>query len=106
MKKILLLAAWLVILNTSTAHATEYVVSQSNQQFSEDSLKIKAGDTIVFTNADTVNHNIQVVNSEGDTDDKGLEKPGGTIRELFSQAGEYKVRCGIHPGMKLKVSVH
>ncbi len=105
MKKALLLAVVSLLSSTVLAEAAEVNVSQANQQFSEDAIKIKVGDTVLFKNADTVTHNIQVVNADGDTNDKGLGKPGETIKETFATAGEYKVRCGIHPAMKLKVSV-
>ena len=105
MKNALLLAAVSILGFVSVAYAADVNVSQSNQQFSEDSLKMKAGDTIVFKNADTVSHNIQIVNSDGDADDKGLQKPGETIKATMAKAGDYKVRCGIHPGMKIKVTV-
>ena len=105
MKKILLLSALSILAFTSTASAAEVIITQTNQQFSEDTLKIKAGDTILFKNTDTVTHNIQIINADGDTDDKGLQKPGETIKATITKPGEYKVRCGIHPGMKIKISV-
>jgi plastocyanin len=105
MKKILLLSVFFVLSFVATAHAAEVSIDQNNQQFSEDAVKIKTGDVIVFKNNDTVTHNIQVVNADGDTDDKGLAKPGEVLKETFTKAGEYKIRCGIHPNMKVKVSV-
>ena len=80
-------------------------IIQANQHFSEDAIKVKTGDTIYFNNADTVTHNIQISNAAGDTDDKGLQKPGEILQETFSEAGEYKAHCGIHPGMKMKITV-
>ena len=105
MKRILLLATVSILSFASVAHAAEVAVSQANQQFSDETLKLKAGDVVAFKNADTVTHNIQIVNSDGDTDDKGLQKPGETLKATFAKAGDYKVRCGIHPAMKIKVSV-
>lgn len=105
MNKLLLLTAFSVLCSGAAAKAADVNITQANQQFSEDSIKIKAGDTVLFKNADTVTHNIQVVNSDGDAEDKGLQKPNETIKQTFAKPGDYKVRCGIHPSMKLKVSV-
>jgi plastocyanin len=105
MKKRFLLTALFALFWGGIAQAGDVNIVQSNQQFSDDAIKIKTGDTVLFKNSDTVSHNIQVINADGDTDDKGLQKPGETINNTFTAAGEYKVRCGIHPAMKLKVSV-
>jgi plastocyanin len=105
MKKILLTTIFSLLCCVTAAKADDVNITQANQQFSDDAIKIKAGDTVIFKNADTVTHNIQVVNSDGDTEDKGLQKPGENIKETFAKAGDYKVRCGIHPSMKLKISV-
>lgn len=104
MPKIILTTLFLASLMAS-AHAAETNVNQSHTSFDVDEVTIKKGDTVIFNNHDDVTHNIQVVNSDGDADDKGLQKPGQSIKETFSQAGSYKVRCAIHPKMKLKVEV-
>ncbi|MDE3060940.1 MAG: hypothetical protein KGJ06_08005 [Pseudomonadota bacterium] len=86
------------------AFAADVAVDQAGQQFSQSSLTLKSGDTIVFTNKDDVTHNIKVINGD-DTDDKGLQKPGEIIKANFAKAGSYQVRCGIHPKMKIDVTV-
>ena len=80
-------------------------VTQSHTTFDVDSASVKVGESIIFTNKDDVTHNIQVVNGDGDTDDKGLQKPGQDIKETFAKAGDYKIRCAIHPKMKMTVAV-
>jgi plastocyanin len=37
--------------------------------------------------------------------DKGLQKPGETINQLFDKSGKFVVRCSIHPKMKMTVTV-
>ena len=88
----------------SQAQAADTSVDQAGQQFSQSSLTLKAGDTIVFTNKDDVTHNVKVINGD-DTDDKGLQKPGEILKATFAKAGSYQVRCGIHPKMKIDVTV-
>ena len=43
---------------SSLAGATEFKVAQKGQQFSPQTLKIKAGDEVVFVNDDTGTHNV------------------------------------------------
>ena len=86
------------------AQAAETSIDQAGQQFSQSSLSLKAGDTIVFTNKDDVTHNVKIINGD-DTDDKGLQKPGEVIKTTFAKAGDYRVRCAIHPKMKIDVKV-
>lgn len=104
-KKILLLTALFVLCPAAQAHAAEIIVTISNQQFSDDAIKVKAGDTVNLRNNDTITHNIQIANAKGDIDDRGLQKSGEAIKATFAKPGEYRITCGIHPAMKLKVSV-
>lgn len=87
------------------AYAADATVTQSHTTFDVDNLSLKPGESITFTNKDDVTHNIQLVNGDGDTEDKGLQKPGQDIKATFAKAGDYKVRCAIHPKMKMTVSV-
>ncbi|MBV8060223.1 MAG: cupredoxin domain-containing protein [Alphaproteobacteria bacterium] len=90
---------------TGIAYAADTTVTQSHTTFDVDSLSLNSGDTIIFKNADDVTHNIQIVNSDGDVDDKGLQKPGQEIKSTLTQKGEYKARCAIHPKMKMAITV-
>src|ERR1700678_1839212 len=80
-------------------------VDQASLKFTPDSVNIKSGESVKFTNKDDVTHNIHVITSDGNSDDKGLQKPGEDITETFAKAGEYQVRCSIHPKMKMTVTV-
>ena len=105
MRKKLLLASALFTMLLSGAFAAEVAVDQAGQKFSPDSVTLKSGDTIAFTNKDDVKHNINIVNPNGDSDDKGIQAPGEAIKSAFPTAGEYQVRCKIHPKMKMTVVV-
>jgi len=87
------------------ANAADVPVDQAGQKFNPDSITVKAGDSVTFTNKDDVTHNIHVITSGGDSEDKGLQKPGENIKETFAKAGDYQVRCSIHPKMKMTVTV-
>ena len=80
-------------------------MSRSSQHFSEKSLSLATGDAVTFANKDDVSHNITVVNDDDDAADLGLQKPGENLVYKFDKAGKFKVRCSIHPGMKMSVTV-
>jgi len=93
MRNKLLLTSALFAISLSSAFAAEVAVEQAGQKFAPDSVPLKAGDTIVFTNKDDVKHNINIINPSGDSDDKGIQAPGESIKSAFPTAGEYQVRC-------------
>ena len=88
-----------------SVRAASLTIDQSGQQFSDKSVALKPGDSLTFANKDDVSHNITVVNDDDDTADLGLQKPGETLNYKFDKAGRFKVRCSIHPSMKMTVSV-
>lgn len=87
------------------AQAADIAVDQRNKQFTPEDIVLRPGDTLIFTNHDTVTHNIHVIDVNGDAQDKGLQKPGEIIRQAFTEPGVYQVRCHIHPDMILMVTV-
>ena len=104
MKRVICLALLFAAMPV-VAHAGETVITQSHTTFDNDEASIKSGDTVVFKNKDDVKHNIQVTDSSGANEDKGLQAPGEDIKETFAKAGDYKIHCAIHPKMKMKVTV-
>jgi plastocyanin len=97
--------AALLIAGGVGVRASSTTIAQSGQRFSEKSADLKPGDALNFSNQDDVSHNITVVNDEDDATDLGLQKPGETVTYTFDRAGRFKVRCSIHPSMKLTVTV-
>jgi plastocyanin len=94
----------LLVLGVSVRAATT-TIEQSGQQFSEKSLSLGVGDSITFANHDDVTHNVNVINDDDDAADLGLQKPGENLSYKFDKAGRFKVRCSIHPSMKMTVNV-
>lgn len=86
-------------------HAEEISIDQHDKQFSPEDIVLNAGSTLVFTNHDNVTHNIHVIDADGDTEDKGLQKPSEIVKHTFTKPGVYQVRCNIHPDMLLMVTV-
>ena len=89
----------------ATVHASTTTIEQSGQQFSEKTATLSVGDSITYANHDDVTHNINVINDDDDATDLGLQKPGETLTYKFDKAGRFKVRCSIHPSMKMTVNV-
>ena len=100
----LVVALCLAMMPLSAWAATSFV-NQANKAFDTETVTIKTGDSIVFTNQDDVTHNIQITNDKGDISDRGLQKPGQNITATFDTPGEYRVRCAIHSKMKATVIV-
>jgi amicyanin len=82
---------------------TTYNIAISGFSFSPASLSIKAGDTVIWTNQDSVPHTV--------TSDSGseLNSPtfgkGKTYSHTFTTTGTYNYHCTIHPNMKATIIV-
>jgi plastocyanin len=96
-----------MVASIALARAANTNIIQAGQAFSETDISIKVGDHVTFANQDDVNHNILVQTGDDDDDakDMGIEPPGGNIDVPFDKAGKFKIRCHIHPSMKLSVTV-
>jgi len=86
--------------------AATVTVGQHGMVFTQSSASLARGDRIVFTNEDDVIHNIHIFGpGNDDSADLGLQKPGATLTYRFDKAGAYRVRCNIHPSVKMAVNV-
>lgn len=86
------------------ATAEELTIFQEGKTFSEKEVTIGVDDTINFTNNDKTTHNIYS-RSKGHKFDTGAQSPGTSSPHTFATPGKVKVRCAIHPRMKLTVNV-
>jgi plastocyanin len=68
--------------------------------FVPSTLRVKAGDTVIWTNDDTVAHTIT-----GTGFDSGTVQPGGTFQHKFPAEGTFDYHCTIHPSMTGQVIV-
>jgi len=85
--------------------AATLTVAQRGLVLSQTSATLAKGDSIIFTNEDDVIHNIHVFGPGDDEHDLGLQKPGATLSYKFDKPGAYKIRCNIHPSIKMAVTV-
>lgn len=98
-------AAALILVSGSGVNAAEIVLTQKDKKFDKSEVSIKKGDAIKFVNADSIAHNVHS-RSAPDKFDLGAQKPGADLKHTFDKAGKFKVRCAIHPKMKVTVKVN
>ncbi len=67
-------------------------------------LKVKVGDTVVWTQHDSVKHNVEII-SGPETFKSELLDAGQTFSYTFTKPGEYSYKCTPHPKMRGKVIV-
>ena len=77
--------------------------------FEPDPIRIRAGQTVVWTNEDSTVHTV-TTGARGKRDgllDERLRASGGSVRHRFSRAGRYRYHCALHsgPGMEGHVIV-
>jgi plastocyanin len=84
--------------------AADRPVTQKGRTFSPETLTIRKGDTITFVNDDNVPHNAMST-SPGNEFNIGGQRPGEQTPVTFTQAGDVKIDCAIHPRMRLQVKV-
>ena len=79
-------------------------VSIENMSFSNETITIKSGDTIVWTQNDATPH---TVSRSGGPEmfDSGLLRQGQNFSYTFTRAGDYLYKCSIHPIMRGKIIV-
>ena len=87
---------------TPTAHAPrgashQLAIGMAGSQFGPATAEIRAGETIVFRNDDTVAHTATSV--EGDRFDSGTMAPGSTFSYVAGKNGRISFVCQFHPGM-------
>jgi amicyanin len=96
----LLILAAVIVFFTGAASASMAQVNIKDYKFQPSDITINKGDTITWTNLDTVAHDIKFK----DSDSPDLKK-GDTYSKTFGQAGTFDYICDIHPTMKGKVIV-
>lgn len=102
-RKLLLLLSLLALCGAGVRAGVAHTVTQRAKAFSTPALTATRGDTILFTNDDTVVHNL-FANGSAYTLNL-VAQPGESSTMVLDKAGDVEVRCAIHPQMVLKVHV-
>lgn len=87
----------------ATGNAKTYTVDIQNFQFSPSTITIKAGDSVTWTNMDSMSHTV-TSSSRNELNSPTLAN-GKTYSNTFSTPGTYSYYCTIHPSMKATVIV-
>jgi plastocyanin len=88
----------------ASAAAEDKRIVQKDKAFSQPEIVVRKGDRIVFSNQDSVSHNL-FSRSEGSEFEIKVQLPGQDSAVSFDHVGTAEVRCAIHPDMKLRVVV-
>ena len=75
-------------------------VTIANFAFSPAAVTVKVGETVTWTNNDSMAHTVT-----GADFDSGQLAPGATYTHKFTTAGSFDYKCTIHPSMTAKVTV-
>ena len=102
-RSVLALAGFLVAA-TSVASGANHSVGQRLQLFSPGTLKVKAGDTVVFKNDDKVTHHVYSLTA-GQEFNLKTQVAGEDVSHVFPKKGRVDIRCGLHAGMRLVITV-
>ena len=84
-------------------------VSLENIQFNPKHLTIKAGQTVTFTNKESIPHDVHKTSGPGDnflSGDAGGMQQGDTFKVTLDKPGTYEYVCEVHqPGMAGTITV-
>ena len=88
---------------TKPINSAPVTVNIKNFSFSPQTLNIKIGTNVIWTNNDTVPHTI--TSDSGNLLNSGNIAPGASFNQTFSSAGSINYHCNIHPMMKGSITV-
>lgn len=78
-------------------------VTMKSIKFNPGTVKVKAGDTVTWTNEDSVGHD--VTSKTFKSGSAGGIEPGQSFKHKFAKAGTFTYVCTVHPGMQGTVVV-
>ena len=79
------------------------IVEIKGFSFNPKEIRIKAGESVTWTNGDSVKHT--VTSDSGSELDSALLSEGETYSHTFNEAGTFDYHCTPHPSMKAKIIV-
>jgi plastocyanin len=100
----LALAGLLLGTMTVAYAAVPRVVGQKGKLFSPGAVTVKSGEALLFHNDDSVTHHIYS-STKGQEFSLDTLHSGKSASRTFSKKGRVDVRCGLHPGMRLVVTI-
>ncbi len=88
---------------TAGSGPTTHYIDIQNYAYSPSTITINVGDTIIWTNLDSMDHT--VTSDDGVTFDSNYISTGGTFSFTFTSTGTFGYHCSPHPGMTATVIV-
>ena len=82
---------------TSGEVTSSHTIVMQNSNFTPSSVTIKAGDKVIWTNFDGMQHTVV---SDSGLFDSGLLAKGITFEYTFNGIGTFNYHCSVHPTMK------
>jgi plastocyanin len=82
---------------TTAPHADTVAVAMKDIQFVPKVVTVKVGQTVVWTNAESIQHDVRAL--KGATFQSALFGEGGTYEYTPKTAGTVEYDCSVHPGM-------
>ena len=79
-------------------------VGQKDRRFTPGAILLKVGQALRIVNDDTRTHNVRI-DGPNLSLSSDAQNPGDAITIGFDQPGQYQAMCGIHPEMRLAVTV-
>lgn len=98
----MLAAVGLTVALSLPALAKDHKISIKDVSFAPKEIKVKKGDTVIWTNSDERDH---TVTADDDSFKSGNLGNGDTFKQKFGKAGKFKYHCEYHPRMKAAVVV-
>ena len=81
-------------------------MDQLGLAFTPGLLMVRTGETVTFTNSETIAHNVHVAFSDNDSTVLHYDTdPAGSVDLTMETAGGYEVTCDLHPGMRAFIFV-
>jgi plastocyanin len=81
-------------------------MDQLGLAFTPTQLMVHVGETVTFTNSETIAHNVHVAFSDNDSTVLHSDTdPAGSVDLLMEREGGYEVTCELHPGMRAAIYV-
>ena len=94
--------AVLALAPAAGALAKEHKVEVGDRKYKPAKIKVKKGDTVVWTNNGEGDH---TVTAKDESFDSGKIAVGEKFEHTFEKAGKYEYACDYHPRMKGVVEV-
>lgn len=101
----LLTALTLLVWPASEASATTHQITIKNYAYGSGSMGISQGDTVTWTNKDSVPHDVVVTNGPVKFRSPMLTE-GQSWSYTFTRPGSYSYTCSVHPDMKANVTAN